>query len=189
MQGQALIESVKSGNLEEAKRILDDCDALAKVLAHRDEMGLSALDWSVKKGRSDALSLLLEAGSRPNEPNEEGFTPLMEAARRGDTVCMELLLVAGASPHRKAERRGHMVDALGLAVEAEEVAACAMLLAAGADPAGTEAARGGWMEKRIEAIREQIGPQLVAKIERRSLEKIAAASASSVDGAGSSKRL
>jgi ankyrin repeat protein len=47
-------------------------------------LGLNALSWAVAwADHADVVSILLEAGARPDEPDEFGFTPLDRAVRMG----------------------------------------------------------------------------------------------------------
>ena len=64
--------------------------------------GATCLALAASMGKPALLRLLLgsaKLGDAVNRPEEEqGFTPLMLAARRGSRECVELLLAAGADP-------------------------------------------------------------------------------------------
>jgi ankyrin repeat protein len=90
---------------------------------HPDKRGYTALHWVVAQPVSNAsrqiacLRALINAGANPNAANEEGITPLMNAARFGcrDAACE--LLGCGADPSLRdnkdksakdlASERGH----------------------------------------------------------------------------------
>ena len=66
------------------------------------------------KGRTEILSLLLEAGVNVNVTNSGGYTPLHWAARgdlgvRRSTECVELLLKAGAAVNVATTSRGPLL--------------------------------------------------------------------------------
>lgn len=47
--------------------------------------------------------MLLQSGAELEEPNDEGYTPLMEASREGHYDVVELLLNRGANVNAKIE--------------------------------------------------------------------------------------
>lgn len=49
------------------------------------------------------VSLLLDHGADVEEPNDEGYTPLMEASREGHKTVVELLLNRGANVNAKID--------------------------------------------------------------------------------------
>jgi len=51
-------------------------------------------------GDCEAISVLVQAGARINEPGEHRFTPLMEATAQGNTDACKLLVSLGALPLR-----------------------------------------------------------------------------------------
>ncbi|CAN0404144.1 unnamed protein product, partial [Hapterophycus canaliculatus] len=60
--------------------------------------GMTAVHLAAFHGYTDALRLLLEAGSDPNAVCDEGETPLHTACTGGSTLCATLLLDHGANP-------------------------------------------------------------------------------------------
>lgn len=64
--------------------------------------GATCLSVAASQGKPGLLRLLLDSdklGAAVNRPEaQQGFTPLMLAARRGSKDCVELLLAAGADP-------------------------------------------------------------------------------------------
>ena len=67
--------------------------------------GTTCLSTAAAQGRPRLLRLLLAGGRLAGAVNradeEQGFTPLMLAARRGCKECVELLLQAGADPQAR----------------------------------------------------------------------------------------
>lgn len=49
------------------------------------------------------MELLLDHGADLEEPNDEGYTPLMEASREGHHYVVELLLDRGANVNAKID--------------------------------------------------------------------------------------
>uniref|UniRef100_A0A914I8G2 K Homology domain-containing protein n=1 Tax=Globodera rostochiensis TaxID=31243 RepID=A0A914I8G2_GLORO len=54
-------------------------------------------------GHNEMVKLLLDSGADLEEPNDEGYTPLMEASREGHLDVVELLLNRGANVNAKIE--------------------------------------------------------------------------------------
>ena len=57
----------------------------------------SPLTLAACGGHTDLALLLLERGANIEEVNDEGYTPLMEAAREGHEEMVSLLLAHGTS--------------------------------------------------------------------------------------------
>jgi ankyrin repeat protein len=72
--------------------------------ARPDKRGFTALHWAVAQPVSDfsnqvaCVCALLDAGAAPNAQNEDGITPLMNAAWFGDLNSVRELLRRGADP-------------------------------------------------------------------------------------------
>lgn len=86
-------------------------------------------------GLPDVLRKLGSLGANLNHDDNDGNTPLWEAARRGNTECVKILLEAGADPDGFEERPDdpdwmHTETPLAVAASAE---IAQMLLDAGAD--------------------------------------------------------
>lgn len=95
-----------------------------------DKRGFTALHWVVAPPSSDSvrqaacLRALIDAGADPNASNENGVTPLMNAAWYGCDTSVRELLRCGSNPlmcdikgntaQKLALARGHIVLAQGL---------------------------------------------------------------------------
>ncbi|WP_221285277.1 ankyrin repeat domain-containing protein [Haloferula luteola] len=88
---------------------------------------------TVEEGENELLKLLLQAGTFPDQRNEEGLTPLHLAILKGDVNAAWLLIDGGAD--RNAAGPGE-VTPLSLAVASGETAIADRLLNAGARPEG-----------------------------------------------------
>lgn len=95
-----LIRAAKSGNADEAKRLLGSG---ARVDQRGGINGYSALYKAALNGHVDVVRLLLDAGAEVNDPGEmdSGETPLIGACRRGHIEVARLLLQRAADPNRK----------------------------------------------------------------------------------------
>jgi ankyrin repeat protein len=96
---------------------------LARFLApfsnvnEQDINGDTALAWAAGRGHAECARVLLAAGADPAAANEEGATPLMQAARNGKLDTLEVLLPVsdvhketqfGADALTMAAKRGHL---------------------------------------------------------------------------------
>lgn len=96
--------------------------------------GNSPLHSAVLHGHSQVVELLVEwAGDalKLEEPNENGHTPLMEAASAGDVECVRILLDAGANVNTHSHE--FKETALTLAAYKGHAECVAYLLSRGAD--------------------------------------------------------
>ena len=57
----------------------------------RDELGCTQLFEGVSDNDTEKVQKLLELGANPNIPENNGITPLMDAAAGGPVQMMELL--------------------------------------------------------------------------------------------------
>jgi ankyrin repeat protein len=65
----------------------------------RGRCGQVSLVYPIPNGHRNMLAWLLSEGLNPDETDDAGKTPLMEAAEYGATECVRLLLNAGANIH------------------------------------------------------------------------------------------
>ena len=66
----------------------------------RDVHGVTPLVVAANLGFSDGVAALITGGSKLDEPNSSGETPLISAVHRRDTTILRMLLKAGADPDR-----------------------------------------------------------------------------------------
>uniref|UniRef100_A0A8C0C4B5 K Homology domain-containing protein n=1 Tax=Buteo japonicus TaxID=224669 RepID=A0A8C0C4B5_9AVES len=85
-----LMEAASAGHVEVARVLLEYG---AGINTHSNEFKESALTLACYKGILAAL--LIERGANLEEVNDEGYTPLMEAAREGHEEMVALLLAQG----------------------------------------------------------------------------------------------
>uniref|UniRef100_A0A8D2PDY8 K Homology domain-containing protein n=1 Tax=Zosterops lateralis melanops TaxID=1220523 RepID=A0A8D2PDY8_ZOSLA len=90
-----LMEAASAGHVEVARVLLEYG---AGINTHSNEFKESALTLACYKGILAAL--LIERGANLEEVNDEGYTPLMEAAREGHEEMVALLLAQGEIPWR-----------------------------------------------------------------------------------------
>eukprot|EP00262_Sarcandra_glabra_P003946 TRINITY_DN14850_c0_g1_i1.p1 TRINITY_DN14850_c0_g1~~TRINITY_DN14850_c0_g1_i1.p1 ORF type:complete len:312 (+),score=53.81 TRINITY_DN14850_c0_g1_i1:125-937(+) len=99
-----------TGDRDWLEQILLDA-VLAYILA--DDSTFRALHFASRKGNLSALVQLLKMGFPVNSLNEDGYSPLMLAAREGHADACKLLLFQGGADCRLANERGE--TALSLA--------------------------------------------------------------------------
>jgi ankyrin repeat protein len=91
--GAALMEAAQTGDLETARRLIDQG---VDVNAADADQGVP-LHWAVYYEDRAMTELLLANGADPTTANREGSTPLMLAAMNGDAETLRMLLDAGAA--------------------------------------------------------------------------------------------
>ncbi|WP_212822789.1 ankyrin repeat domain-containing protein [Catellatospora sp. TT07R-123] len=131
---QALAEAVQAGDLAAAERALAggaDPDTLLSVFTG------SVLEQAAGAGRTDLVSLLLDAGAATTPPGVRGRSPLRTAVVRSHPEVVRLLAARGAIGQEPTGRRSVLADALSLTSARPAPAAVATvraLLEAGAVP-------------------------------------------------------
>ena len=68
-----------------------------------DEDGFNALHWAAWSGMRFTAYKLYERGIDINQPENNGYTPLMLAALRGNDAVVDLLLKLGATPNAQTK--------------------------------------------------------------------------------------
>eukprot|EP01064_Diplonema_japonicum_P031739 TRINITY_DN5769_c0_g3_i1.p1 TRINITY_DN5769_c0_g3~~TRINITY_DN5769_c0_g3_i1.p1 ORF type:complete len:1672 (+),score=317.86 TRINITY_DN5769_c0_g3_i1:155-5170(+) len=99
------LEAIQYDVPEEAVPLVADCtrqgwgDIVKQIVQSQPELarkpgsgGVTAIEATCKRGDADILKTLLEAGTRVEESNALGETPLFTAARAGFRDCVEVLL-------------------------------------------------------------------------------------------------
>jgi uncharacterized protein len=94
--------------------------------------GAGVLGRAVRSLDPETIRAAIEAGAAIDQPDRDGETALMTAARLGEMAMIELFLRLGADPNRRADPPG--ATALMLAANNGHRDAVERLLAAGADP-------------------------------------------------------
>jgi len=82
------------------------------------------LHSGVASRRFEGVKLLVEAGAPINEPQQEGWRPLHEAANRGDLELAKYLLAHGADPKVQNDAGK---SAIGLAADKDNAAMLKLL--------------------------------------------------------------
>lgn len=94
----ALIGASAEGNVEVMKLLIRKG---AKVDAKANDAGVAALLLAAVNGKEAAVQLLVQTGANVNETDNEGHTPLMEAAGKGHAQIVKFLLGNHADPDVK----------------------------------------------------------------------------------------
>jgi len=161
LHAQSLVETVKTGNLRSAKKLLAkkstnvneaDSEGLTSLMiatiANDSAMvvellnvganvniqsvsGMTAVHAATFNNREGLLPLLISAGANPNLIDKRGRTPLHVAATQGNSNSVSILLDAGALIEFK-DRKGN--SALMLASGGRHLGTLEELLEKGADP-------------------------------------------------------
>ena len=66
-------------------------------IQHKDELGTTALHAAGWAGNREVIGMLLERGLDPNQADEAGFTPLMNAVSANNEGSVQALLAAKAN--------------------------------------------------------------------------------------------
>ena len=94
------------------KEVADFIDAQkAKVNAADTALGMTPLSYAALFGHENVVELLLDRGTRVNQPNRDGGTALHSAAFLGRVKIVSRLLKAGADGTLKNERGESPLDA------------------------------------------------------------------------------
>ena len=110
--GTALRDAAKGGDAAEVRRLV--AAGVSPEGAGAD-YGETPLWWAMMNGHDDVVSALAEGGAEVDKKSVDGYTPLMDAARRGKCGAVRRLLDANAD-HTLEDDGGR--TALGLVQEA-----------------------------------------------------------------------
>jgi ankyrin repeat domain-containing protein 17 len=124
-----LTAAAHDGHVEVVRYLLDEGAGINLRLHGRR----AALSYACSEGRLEVVALLLARGAR-STASDDGWTPLMDAARKGHTDIVELLLA-----HREGEQLERQIindrrTALHVACYDGHAGVVMLLLGAGADP-------------------------------------------------------
>ena len=122
-----LHDAAKGGDVDQAKRLLDQGAALAEP----DQAGEPALLIAALAGHADVVALLLDRGTDIHIRNKGGLTALHAAAYGGHVDVVQLLIERGAAVN-ETENFYHM-SPLHAAAEEGHIRVVELLLAKGAD--------------------------------------------------------
>ena len=92
--GTALMTCARTGNPDAIRTLLA---AGADVNAREPRRGQTALMWAADQNHADATQVLIEAGAELAARSQEGYTPLIFAARAGGREVVQILLARGAN--------------------------------------------------------------------------------------------
>ncbi|CAG9997055.1 unnamed protein product [Clonostachys byssicola] len=152
------INGIESGSSEGERA------AMLKML---DETGNTPLHWAVRKGHTQVVMDLLEAGAKTYSTDKDGRTPIMVAAANNAIECMALLLAEGTSTinSRQKSKSRYVSDinkrdprgltALHLAAENGNFSLVQLLLDKGASPLSRD--KEGWTALHFAACCERNG--------------------------------
>ncbi len=88
-----LIEAVKSGTIDEVKKIIaSDSQSLKSV----DERQMTPLHYAAEKGYADIADYLIEKGADMNAKNARGSKPIHIASSTGQLDVVKILVKRGA---------------------------------------------------------------------------------------------
>ena len=100
----ALMHASLAGNKACAQVLLAACNLdemnVVTALGARDKWGNSAMALAARRGFTDVVELLLEAGARIDRPNRFSETPLFQAVASSHLSSVKLLVEAGADLER-----------------------------------------------------------------------------------------
>jgi len=94
----ALVGASGEGNMDVMKLLIRKG---AKVDAKNNYAGVPALLLAAVNGKEEAVKLLVQAGANVNETDNDGHTPLIEAAGKGHAQIVKFLLENHADPNVK----------------------------------------------------------------------------------------
>lgn len=99
-----LFSAASDGDAAKLKTLLDkdkyDVD-------WRGEYGMSPVHIATLNNHPDCVRLLIKAGAKVNQYDNDGWTPLMAAAAFAEHKLVKMLLDAGANPTRRAQKGHH----------------------------------------------------------------------------------
>jgi len=110
------------GHLETVRLLLARGADVGQVA--RNPMRVQPLHSAVAGRSFEVVKLLVEAGAPINEPQQEGWRPLHEAANRGDLELAKYLLAHGADPKVQNDAGK---SAIGLAADKDNAAMLKLL--------------------------------------------------------------
>ena len=99
-----LFEAASEGDTDKLRTLLDkdkyDVD-------WRGEAGMSPVHVAALHNHAECVKLLIKAGAKVNQCDNDGWTPLMAAAAFAEHKMVEMLLNEGANPTRRIQKGHH----------------------------------------------------------------------------------
>ena len=99
-----LFEAASEGDTDKLRTLLDkdkyDVD-------WRGEGGMSPVHVAALHNHAECVKLLIKAGAKVNQCDNDGWTPLMAAAAFAEHKMVEMLLNEGANPTRRIQKGHH----------------------------------------------------------------------------------
>ena len=99
-----LFEAASEGDTDKLRTLLDkdkyDVD-------WRGEQGMSPVHVAALHNHAECVKLLIKAGAKVNQCDNDGWTPLMAAAAFAEHKMVEMLLNEGANPTRRIQKGHH----------------------------------------------------------------------------------
>jgi uncharacterized protein len=131
--GESFLEYVITKNYHGLETILSTYSKNIGAIEYKDEGGMTALAWSVKKGNYPITQELLRHGADPNTKDNDERRPLHDSISHGDTRILKLLLEHGADPTAK-DKFGRTPLHLAAATATHNLEIHGVLLDHGASP-------------------------------------------------------
>lgn len=142
---QQLFEAVKKGNIEEAKKALENSADLFTVNRYGNSpvmVAVKSISMAEINSRStstlhDMLDFLIEQGADVNLKNQSGISPLLEAVKHGDTKALKKLVASGRVDLDTRDKDGNnammflLIESSFVASSEKFVPMCKILLDAG----------------------------------------------------------
>ena len=99
-----LFEAASEGDADKLRTLLDKDKY---DVNWRGEYGMSPVHVATLNNQEECVRLLILAGAKVNQFDNDGWTPLMAAAAFAEHKMVKMLLDAGANPTRRAQKGHH----------------------------------------------------------------------------------
>lgn len=99
-----LFQAASEGDADKLRTLLDKDKY---DVNWRGEYGMSPVHIATLNNQAECVRLLIRAGAKVNQFDNDGWTPLMAAAAFAEHRMIKMLLDAGANPTRRAQKGHH----------------------------------------------------------------------------------